>query len=69
MQNGEAVTSRDFSVVAFETEFVSGASGRCRVGDFPSAGHSVTVEWDEPQQSFVVTEIKLEQFQAACSLR
>ena len=57
MQNGEVVTSRDFSVVAFETEFISGASGMCRVGDFPSAGHSVTVEWDEPQQSFVVTEI------------
>ena len=35
----------------------STASGMCRVGDFPGAGHSVTVEWDEPQQSFVVTEI------------
>ena len=57
MQNGEAVASRDFAVVAFETEFVSGVSGLCRVADFPSADQSVTVEWDEPQQSFVVTEI------------
>ena len=57
MQNGDAVASQDFSVVAFETEFVSGASGMCSVEGFPSAGHSVTVEWDEPQQSFVVTEI------------
>ena len=69
MQNGEAVASRDFSVVAFETEFVSGASGMCRVGDFPSAGHSVTVEWDEPQQSFVVTEINESSFRlrVACA--
>ena len=35
MQNGEAVASRDFSVVAFETEFLRGASGMCRVDDFP----------------------------------
>ena len=57
MQNGDAVASRDFSVVAFETEFLHGASGMCRIDDFPSAAYSVTVEWDEPQQSFVVTEI------------
>ena len=58
MQNGEAVASRDFSVVAFETEFLRGASGMCRVDDFPGADQSATVEWDEPQQSFVVTEIR-----------
>ena len=57
MQNGEALASQDFSVVAFETEFISGASGMCSVDDFPGTGESVTVEWDEPQQSFVVTEI------------
>ena len=33
-------------------------SGMCSIDDFPGAGHSVTVEWDEPQQSFVVTEIR-----------
>ncbi len=58
MQNGEAVASRDFSVVAFETEFIRGASGMCSIDDFPSADQSVTVEWDEPQQSFVVAEIR-----------
>ena len=56
-QNGEVVASRDFSVMAFETEFIQGASGMCSIDDFPSAGQSVTVEWYEPQQSFVVTEI------------
>ena len=49
MQNGEAVASRDFSVVAFETEFLGGASSMCSIDDFPSAGQSVAVEWDESQ--------------------
>ena len=57
IQNGEEVASQDFSVVSFGTEFISGASGMCSIGDFPTAGESATVEWDETQQRFVVTEI------------
>ena len=57
MQNGEAVASRTFSVVAFDQEFISGARAMCTVDDFPAAGQRVTVEWDEPQQSFEITEI------------
>ena len=58
LQNGEEVgAARDFSVVPFGTEFISGASGMCSIGDFPTAGESATVEWDETQQRFVVTQI------------
>ena len=57
IQNGEEVASRDFSTIAFGREFISGASGMCSVGDFPTAGESATVEWDETQQRFVVTGI------------
>ena len=32
----------------------------CTIGDFPSAGQNVTVEWDQHQQSFLVTEIHSE---------
>ncbi len=58
IQNGEEVgAARDFSTIAFGREFISGASGMCSVGDFPTAGESATVEWDETQQRFVVTGI------------
>ena len=58
LQNGEEVgAARDFSTIAFGREFISGASGMCSIGDFPTAGESATVEWDETQQRFVVTEI------------
>ena len=58
LQNGAEVgAARDFSVVPFGTEFISGASGMCSIGDFPTAGESATVEGDETQQRFVVTGI------------
>lgn len=56
IQNGEEVASHTFSVVAFEKEFITG-SGTATVNDFPTAGRSVTLDWDESQQSFVITEI------------
>ena len=58
LQNGAEVgAARAFSVLPFGREFISGASGMCSIGDFPTAGESATVEWDEPQQRFVVTGI------------
>ena len=58
LQNGAEVgAARAFSVLPFDREFISGASGMCSIGDFPTAGESATVEWDEPQQRFVVTGI------------
>ena len=57
IQNGEELASQTFSVVAFEEEFITGASGMCSVDDFPTAGQGVTLEWDESQQRFAVTAI------------
>ena len=55
--NTKEVASHDFSVVSLGTEFLSGASGMCSISDFPTTGESTTVEWDEAQQGFVVTQI------------
>ena len=56
IQNGEEVASRTFSVLALGAEFLPGM-WTAPVPDFPAAGQSATVEWDESQQRFVVTEI------------
>ena len=56
IQNGEEVASRNFSVLALGVEFLTGM-WTAAVSDFPTAGQGATVEWDESQQRFVVTEI------------
>ena len=57
IQNGEEMASHTFSVVAFEEEFITGASARVPIKDFPAPGRSVVVEWWESEQRFVITEI------------
>jgi hypothetical protein len=44
-----------FSVVTFGLEFLRGASGRFTV---PFAGRTVTVEWQESSQSFVIVSVQ-----------
>ena len=56
IQNGEELASHDFSVLALGVEFLPGM-WMTSVPDFPAAGQSATVEWEESQQRFVVTEI------------
>lgn len=56
IQNGEEVASHNFSVLALGVEFLQGM-WMTSVSDFPAASQSATVEWDESQQRFVVTEI------------
>ena len=42
-----------FNVLRMSTgEFLSGGSGQATVSDFPSAGHSVTLQWSQAQQNF-----------------
>ena len=36
-------------------EFLSGASATTTVADFPSAGHTVTLTWEQTLQNFVIT--------------
>ena len=41
-----------------EEEFLRGAEGECVVEDFPMLGETVTVEWQQNSQNFVITEVE-----------
>ena len=43
-------------VTTLGEEFVRGAAGECVVEDFPMEGETVTLEWQESQQNFVIVE-------------
>ena len=44
-------------VTTLDEEFVRGAEGMCEVEDFPLAGQTVTLEWQQNSQNFVITEV------------
>ena len=39
-------------------EFLWGAEGECVVEDFPSMEQTVTLEWQQNQQNFVITAVQ-----------
>ena len=41
-----------------EAEFLQGAEGACMVEDFPLPGETVTLEWQQTSQNFVITEVE-----------
>ena len=41
-----------------EAEFLRGAEGECVVEDFPMLGETVTLEWQQNSQNFVMTEVE-----------
>ena len=41
-----------------EEEFLRGAEGECMVEDFPMLGETVTLEWQQSQQNFVITDVE-----------
>ena len=41
-----------------EAEFLQGAEGACMVEDFPLLGETVTVEWQQTSQNFVITDVE-----------
>ena len=45
-------------VTTLGAEFLRGAEGACVVKDFPSPGETVTLEWQQNQQNFVITDIE-----------
>ena len=45
-------------VTTLGAEFLRGVEGECVVADFPSPGESVTLEWQQNSQNFVVTNIE-----------
>lgn len=54
--DGEAVETRAFSIAAPEEGFLPGRATQLQVGNFPSPGSSVRIEWSQPDQNFIITE-------------
>ena len=45
-------------VTTLGAEFLRGAEGECVVEDFPSPGETVTLEWQQTSQNFVITALE-----------
>ena len=45
-------------VTTLGAEFVEGAAGVCEVADFPGPGETVTLEWQQNSQNFVITDVE-----------
>ena len=45
-------------VTTLGEEFTRGLSGEYELDDFPAPGQSVTVEWRQEQQNFVITDMQ-----------
>ena len=56
--DGEVYATATFAVTTLGEEFRRGLAGRYTVEDFPSPGESVTVEWQEAQQNFVIIAVE-----------
>ena len=56
--DGEEWATATFTVTTLGEEFRRGLAGQYTVEDFPRPGESVTVEWQEAQQNFVITAVK-----------
>ena len=56
--DGTELARATVRVTTLGEEFVRGAAGECVVADFPAPGETVTLEWQQSQQNFVVTEVE-----------
>ena len=45
-------------VTTLDHEFLRGAEGECVVEDFPDSGQTVTLEWQQNQQNFVIADVE-----------
>ena len=45
-------------VTTLDTEFLRDAAGECVVADFPMEGETVTLEWQQNSQNFVITDVE-----------
>ena len=45
-------------VTTLGEEFLRGAEGECTVTDFPMPGETVTLEWQQNSQNFVITAVE-----------
>ena len=54
--DGVELTRTAVTVTTLGAEFVRDVTGECSVADFPSAGETVSLVWQQAQQNFVLTE-------------
>ena len=45
-------------VTTLGQEFVEGVAGECVAEDFPHLGKTVTLEWQQTSQNFVITDVQ-----------
>ena len=56
--DGEELGRATVRVTTLGQEFLRGAEGECVVDDFPMPGETVTLEWQQNQQNFVITDLE-----------
>ena len=56
--DGEELGRATVRVTTLGAEFVRGVTGECMVEDFPMLGETVTLEWQQNSQNFVVTDVE-----------
>jgi len=58
LADGVELARSTVNVVALGSEFVRGKTSSVTVDDFPAVGKSTLLQWQEPMQSFVVSEVR-----------
>ena len=56
--DGEELGRATVRVTTLGEEFLRGAEGECVVEDFPMLGETVTLEWQQNSQNFVITDLE-----------
>ena len=56
--DGEELGRATVRVTTLGAEFLRGAEGECMVEDFPMPGETVTLEWQQNSQNFVITDVE-----------
>ena len=56
--DGEELGRATVRVTTLGAEFVRDAEGECVVEDFPMLGETVTLEWQQNKQNFVITDVE-----------
>ncbi len=56
--DGEELGRATVRVTTLGAEFLRGAEGECVVDDFPGLDQTVTLEWQQNSQNFVITDVE-----------
>ena len=56
--DGEELGRATVRVTTLGVEFLRGVEGECTVADFPALGQTVTLEWQQNSQNFVITDVE-----------